>query len=193
MRYLVGFVCVLAGSLASPLSVGAQGDPGTEQDPARRASSTSFFEFTRPEEAASERRLVYAGGALVVRGPALMIATRSRLGIRKGKLRRSEEGDRGSNLEWLEWSDLQWLQWLLQVQQRVDPEPATWSPPLSEGSWLRLEVGFAGMRVVPRPPPEVPEYSRRRGKRIGIAVGVTAGVLVGLAIGSAVAVSNWEL
>ena len=100
------------------------------------------------------------------------------------------------DLEWLEGSDLQWLQWLLQVDQRVEPERPTWPPPppLSEGSRLRLEVGFAGMRLVLRGPREVPEYRVRRGKRIGIAVGVIVGAaVVGLAIGSAVAMSNWEL
>jgi hypothetical protein len=97
-------------------------------------------------------------------------------------------------LAWLEWSDLQWLEWLLEVEQRVEPERPTWPPPppLSEGSWLRLEVGFAGMRVVPRPPREVPEYSWPRGKRIGVGVGVSVAVAaVGLAIGSAVVLSNW--
>jgi hypothetical protein len=101
------------------------------------------------------------------------------------------EQEPASNLEWLEWSDLRWLQWLLEVEQRVEPERPTWPPPppLSEGSWLRLEAGFAGMRVVPRPPREVPKYSMRRGKRIGIAVGVTLGavgiVAVGASIGAA--------
>ena len=130
MRLVV--VMVLAGLVAFPQSVNAQGDQRTEQEPAL-------------------------------------------------------------DLEWLEGSDLQWLQWLLEVEQRVEPERPTWRPPpLSEGSWLRLEAGFAGMRLVPRPlpspPPEVQGLNRRQ--RIGIAVGVTAGVLVGLAIGGAVAVSN---
>ena len=84
------------------------------------------------------------------------------------------------DLEWLEGSDLQWLQWLLEVEQRVEPdllvqELGQPAPP-SEGSWLRLEAGFAGMRVVPRPPPKVRKYSMRRGKRIGIGVGVGLGV-----------------
>ena len=97
------------------------------------------------------------------------------------------------DLEWLEGSDLQWLQWLLQVEQGVEPERPTWSRPRppSEGSWLRLEAGFAGMRVVPRPPPEVPELSKRQRK--GIAIGVSLGVVVLIVvIGTAVAVSNWE-
>jgi hypothetical protein len=82
------------------------------------------------------------------------------------------------DLEWLEGSDLQCLQWLLEVEQRVEPERPTWPPPppLSEGSWLRIEGGFAGMRVVPRPPPKVRKYSMSRGKRIGIGVGVGLGV-----------------
>ena len=151
MRYLFGLMSICA-MVALPLSVGAQGDQATEQEPAWRASSTSSFGLTPPEEAASERRLAYAGGALMVRGPASMIATRSLLGVRKGKLRRSEEGEHGSNLEWVEWSGLQSLQWLLQGQPRIDPEPATRLPPLSEGSWLRLELDFAGVRVVPMPP-----------------------------------------
>jgi hypothetical protein len=93
------------------------------------------------------------------------------------------------DLEWLEWSDLQWLQWLLEVEQRVEPERPTWSPPppLSEGSWLRLEVGFAGMRVVPRTPREVPKYSWSRGKRIGVGVGVSLAVCGVLAAGITVA------
>jgi hypothetical protein len=103
-------------------------------------------------------------------------------------------------LAWLEWSDLQWLEWLLEVEQRVEPERPTWPapPPLSEGSWLRLEVGFAGMRVVPRPPPrpprEVREYSLSRGKRIGIGVGVSLAVFGALAAGIGVASLNaaWE-
>jgi len=101
------------------------------------------------------------------------------------------------DLEWLEGSDLQWLQWLLQVEQGVEPERPTWSRPRppSEGSWLRLEAGFAGMRVVPRPPPrpppEVPELGKRQRK--GIAIGVSLGVVVLIVvIGTAVAVSNWE-
>jgi hypothetical protein len=101
------------------------------------------------------------------------------------------------DLEWLEGSDLQWLQWLLQVEQDVAPERPTWPrrpPPLSEGSWLRLEVDFAGLRVVPRPlprpPPEVPELSKRQRK--GIAIGVSLGVVVLIVvIGTAVAVSNY--
>jgi hypothetical protein len=84
------------------------------------------------------------------------------------------------DLEWLEGSDIQWLQWLLEVEQRVEPdllvqELGQPAPP-SEGSWLRLEAGFAGMRVVPRPPPKVRKYSMSRGKRIGIGVGVGLGV-----------------
>ena len=100
------------------------------------------------------------------------------------------------DLEWLEWSDLQWLQWLLEVEQDVEPERPTWPPPppLSEGSWLRLEAGFAGLRVVPRPlprpPREVPEYTGSRRKRIGIGVGV--GVALGLGIAAAVAVSQMD-
>jgi hypothetical protein len=101
------------------------------------------------------------------------------------------------DLEWLEGSDLQWLQWLLEVEQDVAPERPTWPrrpPPLSEGSWLRLEVDFAGLRVVPRPlprpPPEVPELSKRQRK--GIAIGVSLGVVVLIVvIGTAVAVSNY--
>ena len=59
---------------------------------------------------------------------------------------------------------------------------------------MGLEVDSAGLRVVPRPPREVPEYTMPRKKRRGIAIGVTVGaVLVGLAIGTGVAVSNWEL
>jgi hypothetical protein len=106
------------------------------------------------------------------------------------------EQEPASNLEWLEWSDLQWLQWLLEVEQRVEPERPTWPPPppLSEGSWLRLEVGFAGMRVVPRPPPEVRKYRWPRGKRIGVGVGVSLVVLGALAAGIGVASLNaaWE-
>jgi hypothetical protein len=106
MRFVLAMV--LAGLVALPQSVNAQGDQRTEQEPAL-------------------------------------------------------------DLEWLEGSDLQWLQWLLEVEQDVAPERPTWPPrppPLSEGSWLRLEVDFAGMRVVPRPPPrpppEVPEYGGNR-------------------------------
>jgi hypothetical protein len=101
------------------------------------------------------------------------------------------------DLEWLEWSDVQWLQWLLDVEQLGEPERSTWSRPRppSEGSWLRLEVDFAGLRVVPRPPPrpprEVPELSKRQRK--GVAIGVSVGVVVLIVvIGTAVAVSNWE-
>jgi len=101
------------------------------------------------------------------------------------------------DLEWLEGSDLQWLKWLLEVEQDVAPERPTWPrrpPPLSEGSWLRLEAGFAGLRVVPRPlprpPREVPEYTGSRRKRIGIGVGV--GVALGLGIAAAVAVSQMD-
>jgi len=136
MRYLVGLVCVLAGLVALPQSVNAQGDQRTEQEPAL-------------------------------------------------------------DLDWLEGSDLQWLQWLLEVEQDVAPERPTWPrrpPPLSEGSWLRLEVDFAGLRVVPRPlprpPPEVPELSKRQRK--GIAIGVSLGVVVLIVvIGTAVAASNY--
>ena len=100
------------------------------------------------------------------------------------------------DLEWLEWSDVQWLQWLLDVEQLGEPERSTWSRPRppSEGSWLRLEVDFAGLRVVPRPlprpPREVPEYTGSRRKRIGIGVGV--GVALGLGIAAAVAVSQMD-
>ena len=114
------------------------------------------------------------------------------------------EREPASNLEWLEWSDLQWLQWFLEFEQSVEPERPTWPPPPppSEGSWLRLEVGFAGMRLVPRPPPvvpmfvprpplEVPEYTMPRRKRIRIAVGVTvAVVVVGALIAGGVVVGN---
>jgi hypothetical protein len=100
------------------------------------------------------------------------------------------------DLEWLEWSDLQWLQWLLEVEQRVESERPTWPPPPppSEGSWLRLEAGFAGMRVVPRPPREVREHTLPRGKRIGIGVGVSLAVVGALAAGIGVASLNaaWE-
>jgi len=129
MRYLVGFVCVLAGLVALPLSAGAQGDQRTEQEPAL-------------------------------------------------------------DLEWLEWSDLQWLQWLLDVEQLGEPERWTRSRPPSEGSWLRLEAGFAGMRVVPRPlpspPPEVPRLNKRQ--RIGVGVGV--GLALALGITTAATVST---
>ena len=118
----------------------------------------------------------------------------------------SAQGDQRSeqepalDLAWLEWSDLQWLEWLLEVEQRVEPERPTWPPPPppSEGSWLRLEAGFAGMRVVPRPPPrpprEVPEYSWPRGKRIGVGVGVSVAVLGIVAVGVGIASANsiWE-
>jgi len=102
------------------------------------------------------------------------------------------EQEPASNLEWLEWSDLQWLQWLLEVEQRVEPERPTWPPPppLSEGSWLRLEAGFAGMRVVPRPPPKVGKYGMRRGARIGIGVGVSFAVFGALAAGIGVAMTK---
>jgi len=130
MRYSIGFMFVLAGLVALPQSVSAQGDHRTEQGPA-------------------------------------------------------------PNLEWLEWSDLQWLHWLLEVEQRVEPERPTWPPPpppLSEGSWLRLEAGFAGMRVVPRPPRKVPTYGGwPRGKRIGVGVGVSLAVCGVLAAGITVA------
>jgi hypothetical protein len=76
------------------------------------------------------------------------------------------------DLEWLEGSDLQCLQWLLEVEQRV---------------------GFAGMRVVPRPPPKVRKYSMSRGKRIGIGVGVGLGVAAFLAaLGPVLALSSLE-
>ena len=136
MRYSIGFMFVLAGLVALPLSVNAQGDQRTEQEPTL-------------------------------------------------------------DLEWLEGSDLQWLQWLLEVEQRVEPKRPTWSRPRppSEGSWLRLEAGFAGMRVVPRPlpppprpPREVPEYSRRQRK--GKVVGLALGLVVGLGIAAGVAVSK---
>jgi hypothetical protein len=132
MRYSIGFMFVLAGLVALPQSVNAQGDQRTEQEPAL-------------------------------------------------------------DLEWLEGSDLQWLQWLLEVEQRVEPKRPTWSrpPPLSEGSWLRLEAGFAGMRVVPRPPREVPKYGGwPRGKRIGVGVGVSLAVCGVLAAGITVAYMN---
>jgi hypothetical protein len=104
-----------------------------------------------------------------------------------------------SDLDWDEWLDLQWL---LQVDQRVEPgllvqELGPPAPP-SEGSWLRLEVDFAGLRVVPRPPPppprpprEVPEYNRRQ--RIGVAVGITLGVALGVAMGVGFAFSRGGL
>jgi hypothetical protein len=133
MRYLIGFVFVLAGLVALPQSVSAQGDHRTEQEPAL-------------------------------------------------------------DLEWLEGSDLQWLQWLLEVEQRVEPgllvqELGQPAPP-SEGSWLRLEAGFAGMRVVPRPPPKVGKYGMRRGARIGIGVGVSFAVFGALAAGIGVAMTK---
>jgi len=92
-----------------------------------------------------------------------------------------------SNLDRDEWSDLQWL---LQVDQRVEPERPTWPPPppLSEGSWLRLEVGFAGMRVVTRPPPRPPREVRELSRRQRIGIGVGVGVALGLAIATAATV-----
>ena len=109
------------------------------------------------------------------------------------------EQEAALDLELVQWSDLQWLQWLLEVEQRVEPgllvqELGQPAPP-SEGSWLRLEAGFAGMRVVPRPlprsPPEVPGLSRPQ--RIGVGIGVALGVLGIVAIGVSVsAFSNSE-
>ncbi len=98
----------------------------------------------------------------------------------------------GSDLEWIEWSDVQWLQWLLQAEQRVDAKPAARSSPLSEGSWLRLEVDFAGMRVLTRQSPLTEHTNPNpRRRRVGIGVGVTLGIVAfGLAIGAAVAVSS---
>ena len=143
MRYLVGFVFVLAALAALPQSVNAQRRSADEQKPAL-------------------------------------------------------------DLEWLEGSDLQWLQWLLQVDQRVEPERRTWPPPPpSGGSWLRLELGFAGMRLVPRPPPvvprfvprpplEVPEREEKSGvgrAKIGLGVSVTA-MVVGLAVSGGAAASS---
>ena len=94
------------------------------------------------------------------------------------------------DLELVQWSDLQWLQWLLQVEHRAAPARAP-----SAGSWLRLEAGVAGMRVVPRPlprpPPEVSGFSRPQ--RIGVGIGVALGVLGIVAIGVSVsAFSNSE-
>ncbi len=135
MRYLIGFMFVLAGLLASPQSASAQ---EAIREPSKSAS----------------------------------------------------------NLDWDEWLDLQWL---LQVDQRVEPDLLVQElgqpRPPSEGSWLRLEVDFAGLRVVPRPlpppprpPREVPEYSRRQRK--GMVVGLALGLVVGLGIAAGVAVSK---
>jgi len=93
------------------------------------------------------------------------------------------EQEAALDLELVQWSDLQWLQWLFEVEHRAAPARAP-----SAGSWLRLEAGVAGMRVVPRPlprpPPEVPGLSRRQ--RIGVGIGVSLGVLGIVAIGVSV-------
>jgi len=100
------------------------------------------------------------------------------------------EQEAALDLELGQWSDLQWLQWLLEVEHRAAPARAP-----SAGSWLRLEAGVTGMRVVPRPlprpPPEVSGFSRPQ--RIGVGIGVALGVLGIVAIGVSVsAFSNSE-
>jgi len=177
IRYLFGFLCVCALVATSPQSASAQ---ASEEAVPKVALATPTQHRLPPQLVLRASYFLYLDEDADNGGTS-----------DQPKLDGSGEEEHGSNLEWLEWSDLQWMQWLLRVEQRVDAEPATRSSPLSEGSWLRLELDFAGMRVVTRPPPLSEETERRRRRRVGIGVGVTIAIVaVGLAVGAAAAAAS---
>ena len=172
MRYLIGFMFVLAGLAALPLSARAQA--GEEAVP-EVALAIHAQHHLPPQLMLRASYYLY----LDADADNGAMSDQSEPNAEEPKSAQAGEED-SSRLE----------RW--HPEAFVDP-----SKPASEPA-LKLEVDSTALEVTPTAPPTLEELERqekkRRGRAIGIGIGVTLGVaLVGLAIGSAVAMSNWEL